>query len=299
MTAGATVTFDGGGSAVALDPGLAMTAGTSTTLASATVTLTNGELSSDILSFHGGSNTETFSDGDKITATYSAGVLTLSGTATVADYQTALDQVQFGTTSNADPTNGGSDTNRTISWVVNDGTSNSTAATSTLDTVHVVPTVTAGAAVTFVSGGSAAVLDSGLSVADVDSGGDLTGATVKIGTGFVAGDDTLSFTNQSGITGTYNSGNGTLTLTGTATLAQYQAALEFDQVQHHQYLRWQPDHRLVGERRGVEFGPGNQHGCGGGRTERDRQRDGDLYRWQYHSGGDGSGPHHQRSRRRH
>ena len=39
-------------------------------------------------------------------------------------------------------------------------------------------------------------------MADVDSGGDLTGATVKIGTGFVTGDDTLSFTNQNGITGT-------------------------------------------------------------------------------------------------
>ena len=86
------------------------------------------------------------------------------------------------------------------------------------------PTVTAGASVTFVSGGSAAVLDSGLSVADVDSGGDLTGAIVKITSGFVAGDDTLSFTNQSGITGSYS--NGTLTLSGTATLAQYQTALE-------------------------------------------------------------------------
>ena len=207
VTAGATVTFDGGGSAVALDPGLAMTAGTSTTLASATVTLTNGELSSDILSFNGGSNTETFSDGDKITATYSAGVLTLSGTATVADYQTALDQVQFGTTSNADPTNGGSDTSRTISWAVNDGTPNSIAATSTLDTVHVAPTVTAGATV------------------DLRQWRLCRGARQRT---FGGGcrqrrrpdrrhrDDrhrlrrrrrTLSFTNQSGITGTYNSGD--------------------------------------------------------------------------------------------
>ena len=100
------------------------------------MTLTNGELSSDILSFNGGTNTETFSDGDHITATYSAGVLTLSGTASVADYQAALDRVQFSTTSNADPTNGGSDTSRTINWAVNDGTSSSAASTSTLDTVH-------------------------------------------------------------------------------------------------------------------------------------------------------------------
>ena len=135
VTAGATVTFDGGGSALTLDSGLTITAGTSTTLASATVTLTSGELSSDILSFNGGTNTETFSDGYEITASYSASgsVLTLSGTATVTDYQTALDQVQFSTTSNADPTSGGTDTSRTISWVVNDGTSSSATATSTLD----------------------------------------------------------------------------------------------------------------------------------------------------------------------
>ena len=188
VTAGGTVTFDGGGSAVVLDSGLSVTNSFATTLAGATVTLTGGELSSDILSFNGGTNTETFSDGDHITATYSAGVLTLFGTAEVADYQTALDQVQFSTTSNTDPTSGGTDTSRTISWQVTDTAShNSVPVTSSL-TTHEPPTVTAGASVTFVSGGSAAVLDSGVSVADVDSGGDLTGATVTIGTGFVTGD---------------------------------------------------------------------------------------------------------------
>ena len=221
VTAGATATFDGGGSAVTLDSGLTIEAGSSAMLASATVTLSSGELSSDILSFNGGTNTETFSDGE-ITATYSAGVLTLSGTAEVADYQTALDQVQFGTTSHADPTNDGSDTSRTISWVVNDGTSNSTAVTSTLDTVHVAPTVTAGGTVTDISGGSAVVLDSALMVTDVDSGGNLTGATVSIVS--PRNGDTLSFTAQHNITGSYSAG--ALTLTGTATVQQYEAALE-------------------------------------------------------------------------
>ena len=42
-----------------------------------------------------------------------------------------------------------------------------------------------------------------LTVSDVDSGGNLTGATVTIGAGFIAG-DTLNFTNQNGITGSYN-----------------------------------------------------------------------------------------------
>ncbi len=42
---------------------------------------------------------------------------------------------------------------------------------------------------------------------------------------YVVGQDQLSFTDQNGITGSWNSTNGTLTLTGSASLANYQAAL--------------------------------------------------------------------------
>ena len=71
----------------------------------------------------------------------------------------------------------------------------STTATSTLDTVHVAPTVTpSGLTATFTGGGAAVALDSGITVNDVDSGGQLTGATVSIGSGFLSG-DTLNFTN--------------------------------------------------------------------------------------------------------
>ena len=79
----------------------------------------------------------------------------------------------------------------------------------------------------------------------------LTGATVQIG-GFHAG-DTLNFTNQNGISGSFS--NGELTLTGNATSEQYQAALEsitysfnpangdptVRQYRHH------ADHQLCGE----------------------------------------------------
>jgi hypothetical protein len=42
--------------------------------------------------------------------------------------------------------------------------------------------------------------------------------------GFQIG-DTLEFINQNGITGLFNSSDGVLTLSGTATIAQYQTAL--------------------------------------------------------------------------
>jgi len=54
---------------------------------------------------------------------------------------------------------------------------------------------------------------------------DVTGAKVVILTGFVAGQDSLVFTNQGGITGSYAAGTGILTLSGTATAAVYEAAL--------------------------------------------------------------------------
>jgi microcystin-dependent protein len=98
-------------------------------------------------------------------------------------------------------------------------------ATTTLHLVHTGPTVTAGGPVNYSIGGTASALDSTLTVSDPDSGGNLTGATVSIGAGFVTG-DVLNFANQHGITGTYDAVHGVLSLVGTDTLADYQAALE-------------------------------------------------------------------------
>ncbi|WP_426608556.1 tail fiber protein [Bradyrhizobium sp. McL0616] len=96
---------------------------------------------------------------------------------------------------------------------------------SVLGITHTGPTVTAGASLSYPAGSSAAPLDSTLTVADPDSGGNLTGATIKIASGFVTG-DTLNFTNQNGITGSYNAATGLLTLSGTDSLDHYQTALE-------------------------------------------------------------------------
>jgi hypothetical protein len=54
----------------------------------------------------------------------------------------------------------------------------------------------------------------------------LVGATVAITSGFTPGQDVLGFTPIGGITGSYNGTTGVLTLSGTDTLADYQAALQ-------------------------------------------------------------------------
>src|SRR5262249_13807199 len=66
-----------------------------------------------------------------------------------------------------------------------------------------------------------------LLVGDPDSS-NLTKATVQITGGYqnnASGHDLLSFTNQLGITGSFNAASGLLTLTGTSSVANYRTAL--------------------------------------------------------------------------
>ena len=219
-TAGGTVNFTGGGGPVTLDSGLTLTdVDSSGMLSSASVTIVNAA-STDRLNFN---------DQNGITGSYdtSTGVLTLTGDASIGNYRTALESVTYSVSpTNSDPTDGGGDTSRTIDWTVNDGTSTSNTATSTLDTVHVAPTVTASGTVHFGFGGPPVTLDSMVTASDVDSGGNLSSATVSIGTGFVSGDDTLNFANKNGISGSYDQLTGVLSLSGSASIAFYQQALD-------------------------------------------------------------------------
>src|SRR6185437_3081519 len=73
-------------------------------------------------------------NGTSIIASYngSTGVLSLSGSDTLAHYQQVLDSVSY-SSSSQNPTNFGADPSRTVSWVVNDGTVNSTPQTTAVN----------------------------------------------------------------------------------------------------------------------------------------------------------------------
>ena len=87
------------------------------------------------------------------------------------------------------------------------------------------PVVTAAPmALTYEDGDPATPIDAGLTVIDTDSP-DLTGATVRITAGHVPSEDVLEFTDQLGITGSFVSATGVLTLSGTTSVANYQTAL--------------------------------------------------------------------------
>lgn len=84
------------------------------------------------------------------------------------------------------------------------------------------PAVNADTTAAFTEGAGAVAVTPAFTVTDIDNA-NLTGATISV-SDFVAG-DLLGFTDQNGITGVYNSGTGVLTLSGTATVANYQAAI--------------------------------------------------------------------------
>ncbi|MDB5505344.1 MAG: hypothetical protein JWR89_5246, partial [Tardiphaga sp.] len=126
--------------------------------------------------------------GTNITVSYDSASekLTLSGYDTIAHYNTVLGHVQYNTTG-SDPTNGGANTTRTISWTVNDGAKsipfgaqNSAQTVLTIDANHA-PTIDAfsnpGSPVTEAGNASAQdipALTGTLTVNDADTGNSLT-----------------------------------------------------------------------------------------------------------------------------
>ena len=84
------------------------------------------------------------------------------------------------------------------------------------------PVVTSANTLAYTENDAATAVNAGITVTDVDDV-NLLGATVSISSGHQSSEDTLAFTALNGITGVYAAGD--LTLTGSATVAQYEAAL--------------------------------------------------------------------------
>jgi len=216
--AGGSVGYTEQAAGVAIAGSLTVADPDNASLAGATVTIASGFVAGDVLGFAGQAG---------ISGSYDAAshILTLSGSASLASYQAALRSVTFASSSD-DPTAGGGATSRTISFAASDGTLSSAAATSTINVTAVndAPLLGgAGNSIGYVEQAAPVVLDANLTVADPDNA-TLAGATVAISSGFVAG-DVLGFASQGGISGSYDPSTHILTLSGTASVAAYQAAL--------------------------------------------------------------------------
>ncbi|MEA2737570.1 MAG: hypothetical protein QOH05_877, partial [Acetobacteraceae bacterium] len=215
VAASGSVDYIIGGSSITVDSTASVSNPSGFNLASATIAITGGTFTND------GDTLTATTAGTGITATFSNETLTLSGNDTLAHYKQVMDSVAFASTA-ADPGNAGANLTRTVSWTVSDGLISSTTPTSTIK-IHSTPVITAGGTVSFTGGGSATTLDPSLTVSDAYSS-TISSATISVGS-FVSG-DLMNFTTQNGITGSYASETGTLTLSGTASVANYQSALE-------------------------------------------------------------------------
>ena len=227
----ANASFTEKGAAVTLSGAAAISDPDSQKLASATVALTGGALTSDVLT--------TSTTGTSITASYNSTTetLTLTGSDTLANYQQVLDRVTFNSTS-VNPTSFGTDPARTVTWTLNDGSASNAIATTTttidVTAVNDAPTLSAASTVSFISD-QTVILSPGVVASDPDSQ-KLASATVAVAAGAFAGDgDVLSVNGTTSgtiingtntITVAYNSTTETLVLTGSDTLADYQAALD-------------------------------------------------------------------------
>jgi hypothetical protein len=212
-----TIAYTEGQGSTVLDASLSLSDADGNTLTSATVHISLG--------FASGQDMLGFVNQNGISGSYNAntGVLTFTGSGTLAAYEATLRQVTYTNTSVA-PTG----TTRTFTFSVNDGGSGQATGSASRDmevmSINDAPQlVTDPTPTAYVENQAATSISGNLQLQDIDSP-TLVGATVHI-ENFVADQDRLEFIAQNGISGAFNPQTGVLTLAGTATSAQYEAAL--------------------------------------------------------------------------
>lgn len=183
------------------------------TLTGATVAV--GTTTGDVLDF-----TSAFG----ITGSFTSGTLTLSGTATPAEYQAVLRTVTYRNTVTVNP----SVTTRTLTFRVNDGAAQSAAVTRQIlfTAVNDAPILSgmASTVIPYAEGGTATAVAGGLIITDLDNT-TIASAEVAVTTNYVSTEDVLAYTTAAGITASFDAAAGIITFTGPASNANFQATL--------------------------------------------------------------------------
>jgi gliding motility-associated-like protein len=207
-----SVNYVENGPPLVIGPTLTLSDEDDTELNGATITITSFILAEDVLSI---------STAGGISSSFdpTTGVLTLLGTASLSQYQSALRTLTYFNSSDNPAT-----TSRTVEIVVNDGLDDSNVYTITLNiqTVNDPPVISA--PTNLFAYANLMTVNNVISITDADHLV-LTGGSVSISNNFLLTEDVLMYSDQNGISGVYNSATGVLTLTGTASLANYRDAL--------------------------------------------------------------------------
>ncbi len=211
ITAGGSLAYTENDSATTVNSSLTLTDAEGDNITGATITIS--------ANYANGEDTLSFTPTGSIIGSFNAGtgVLTLSGTGTAAEYQTALRSVTYNNTSDAPSTSA-----RTISFEATDSHgATSTAATTTVNVAAVndapVNTVPANADLDTAFSNTAMSI-AGVSIADVDAGS----GTMTVALSASNGGLTVSLAGGASVS-TGTNGTGSFTLSGTAS--QLNAAL--------------------------------------------------------------------------
>ena len=218
LAAFATTFSEDGGSVAIADTDALLSDVDDSNLISLSVTITNQMDGADEVLSADTTGTGIFASYDS-----STGLLTLSGVDTVDHYQQVLRTVTYNNTSQ-DP----DITTREITFAAHDGTHSSDVATASVTMVaQNDPPALAGiepGALVYTGNAGAVAIRPSITVLDIDDT-HLESAVIQITSNYASGQDVLAFANTANITGSWDAGTGALTLTGTDTLANYQAAL--------------------------------------------------------------------------
>ncbi len=175
--------------------------------------------------FVSGEDVLTFSNTANITGNFNAttGEMVLTGFDTISNYQDALRAVRY-SNSTVNPTV----STRTIEFEIYDWDDVSNTQSRNINVIDVAATpiladIEAGA-LAYNEGDGAVAITSAITLSDFDDT-DMESATISISANYTLGEDFLDFTDTGNITGSFASGTGILTLSGTDTEANYQAAL--------------------------------------------------------------------------
>jgi hypothetical protein len=208
-TSEGSASYIGTGPGTTIDPDLTVGDVDDTNIEGARVEISSGFVSGDDLIYVD----QLSIDGDYNTT---SGVLTLTGSAPLADYQTALRSIKYRFTE------GNAADSRAVEFTVNDGDLDGAAPKNIA--VNDPPVLdTTDAALSYSEGDGPVAIDPGITATDADSS-TLQGVTVHITSNSSPG-DALVFPGQPGITGFFDEETGVLSLSGTASLADYETAL--------------------------------------------------------------------------
>lgn len=215
---GTNLDYTEGDAATTVTSALTVSDADNTVLDSAYVTISsNLESSEDVLDFTAlGSITGSYNS--------SSGRLTLTGTDTPANYQTALRSVTYENTNGVDP----STALRQVDFMVFDWDDSSNVDSRTVNVIanNSTPVLSGieGGSLSYTEGDSPLTITSSITASDPDDT-NFESAEIQVSSNYFSGDDELLFTNTANITGSWSNPTGTLTLTGSATIAEYQTAL--------------------------------------------------------------------------